>query len=133
MSRYPARSPVDAENLLRGLNLVMEAADATGADRQAVISASIRFLALRGGLDLDMWAATTDPTKVLEHKVENVMRAVAAVGLAHEFPVPLIRRYVEPLRKLLKLGEDFEEFEEFEGELEPGPRPPRSPAPPRLG
>lgn len=128
MSRYPARSPVDAENLLRGLNLVMKAADATGADRQAVISASIRFLALQGGVGVDMWSSDLDPAHVLEAKVGDLMRAVAAVALSHEFPVPIIKRYVEPLRKLLDLGDDDDE-----DVLEPGPpRPLRSPAPPRL-
>ena len=129
MNRYPARTPVDAENLLRGLNLVMQAADATGADRQAIISASIRFLGEQGGIGLDMWSADLDPVHLLQSKVGDVMRAVAAVGLTHEFPVPIIKRYVEPLRKLLDLGDDDDE-----DVLEPGPpRPLRSPAPPRLG
>ncbi len=128
MSRYPACSEPDVAKVLRGLNLIMKAAAETGTGKQAVISASIRFLALRGGLDLDMWRADSDPTKVLEHTVENVMRAAARVALSHEFPVPLIKRHVEPLRKLLDLGDD-----EDEDVLEPvPPRPPRSPAPPRL-
>ena len=133
MSRYPACSEPDVEALLRALNAILKVADAAGTGRKGTISASIRFLGEQGGIGLDMWSADLDPAHVLEAKVGDVMRAVAAVALSHEFPVPLIRRYVEPLRKLLELGEEFEEFEEFEGELEPGPRPPRSPAPPRLG
>ena len=105
----------------------MKAADETGTGKQAVISASIRFLALRANLDLDMWTATAESTKVLEHTVENVMRAAARVALTHELPAPLIRRHVEPLRRLLDLGDDDIDDHEFDS-----PRPPRSPAPPRL-
>jgi len=128
MSRYPACSEPDVAELLRALNAILKVADETGTGRKAVISASIRFLGEQGHIGLDMWSADLDPAHVLESKVADVMRAAARVALSHEFPVPLIRRHVEPLRRLLDLGGDEEDV------LDPKPpRPPRSPAPPRLG
>ncbi len=119
MSRYPARTPVDPEALLRGLNMILKAADETGTGRQAVISASIRFLGEQGGIGLDMWSADLDPAHLLERKVGDIMRAAARVSLSHEFPVPIIKRYVQPIQKLLDMDEDIEK-PEFES-----PRPPR--------
>ena len=127
MSRYPACSEPDVAEVLRGLNLIMRAADKSGTNRQAVISASIRFLGERGGIGIDMWSADLDPAHLLESKVADVMRAAAAVGRAYEYPVQHVKRYVEPLRRLLDLGDDDIDDAEFGT-----PRPPRSPAPPRL-
>ncbi len=106
---------------------VLAAAEATGAGRQSTISAAIRFLAEQGGLDLDLWKADADPAKVLEHKVAEVMRAVARVGMAYEHPVPIVERYAQPLN----LRTDFASV--FEDRPESAARPPGSSAPPRKG
>ncbi len=75
-----------------------------------------------------MWRVDADPVKVLESKMADVMRAVARVATAYQRPVLLIRRHVEPLRRLLDLCDDDIDDDEFGT-----PGPPRSPAPHRPG
>ena len=130
MNRYPPCTEPDVAEVLRGLNVVLKAAEATGAGRQSTISAAIRFLAEQGSLDLDLWKADADPAKVLEHKVAEVMRAVARVGMAYRYPVTIVERYAQPLNRLTDFARVFEDRRDANATPS---RSPRSPAPPRLG